>query len=624
MTKVKGASVRSAQQTPRTTPNDPSELATSPDNVAAQPVNPGEQTEHRKKKWSLLKILRPWAWKSSRKERPMERHNSLPLDPYSNQGEFCQQPVGAGMVGSTGATGSVRQQMQNNTDGPVINDATERMKQELTEKFAGGFGNRSNSFTPNATSAVDTTDGPPYTYTKPSSSSLREHSSNNSNISSNINSNLNTIFSHSSAASNNPNRYPHSASGSGKPMVGASGDSQRPSSQGIPSPFVMTSTSSSTAAVSHSIKPHVVTRSPNQFGPQQPRRAAQESTSSSEGGGGGKDSESDEDDEEDEPMPDNAFSRLANIDKPQKMNNSWNSPVLPPAGYNRNSGAPVANHAHSHSAASAVSPTSSTSGGGSAAGGVKFMPTVSTIGFPAPSGVSRGNVIANRNASGFDQSELQQRLRQRNNKNREQQQQLNNTSSVLNSASRYESRLSENHHNNNNDDDDEELYPSKLERRRSLAKHIQTRPTLADLHEKNIIPLSSAMESREKIKMELTQKLSRRISMRPSKQELMDRNIYSELTDKQKSEELESKKSNLNYKLSQRPTVEELKKKKILRFDEYVHETDVEEYDRRADKPWTRLTPTDKALIRRELNDFKTTEMAVHPESQQYTRLHKP
>ena len=139
------------------------------------------------------------------------------------------------------------------------------------------------------------------------------------------------------------------------------------------------------------------------------------------------------------------------------MNNSWNSPVLPPAGYNRNSGAPVANHAHSHSAASAVSPTSSTSGGG-AAGGVKFMPTVSTIGFPAPSGVSRGNVIANRNASGFDQSELQQRLRQRNNKNREQQQQLNNNSSVLNSASRYESRLSENHHNNNNDDDDEELY----------------------------------------------------------------------------------------------------------------------------------------------------------------------
>ena len=62
----------------------------------------------------------------------------LVLDPYSNQGEFCQQPVvGAGMVGSTGATGSVRQQMQNNTDGPVINDATERMKQELTEKFAG-------------------------------------------------------------------------------------------------------------------------------------------------------------------------------------------------------------------------------------------------------------------------------------------------------------------------------------------------------------------------------------------------------------------------------------------------------------------------------------------------------
>ena len=40
----------------------------------------------------------------------------------------------------------------------------------------------------------------------------------------------------------------------------------------------------------------------------------------------------------------------------------------------------------------------------------------------------------------------------------------------------------------------------------------------------------------------------------------------------------------------------------------------------RADKPWTRLRPEDKASIRKELNDFKRYEMEVHPESQHMTR----
>lgn len=44
------------------------------------------------------------------------------------------------------------------------------------------------------------------------------------------------------------------------------------------------------------------------------------------------------------------------------------------------------------------------------------------------------------------------------------------------------------------------------------------------------------------------------------------------------------------------------------------------DYDRRADKPWTRLTPRDKAAIRRELNEFKSSEMAVHEESKHLTR----
>ena len=41
----------------------------------------------------------------------------------------------------------------------------------------------------------------------------------------------------------------------------------------------------------------------------------------------------------------------------------------------------------------------------------------------------------------------------------------------------------------------------------------------------------------------------------------------------------------------------------------------------RADKPWTRLRPEDKAAIRKELNDFKRLEMEVHPDSQFMTRL---
>ena len=45
-----------------------------------------------------------------------------------------------------------------------------------------------------------------------------------------------------------------------------------------------------------------------------------------------------------------------------------------------------------------------------------------------------------------------------------------------------------------------------------------------------------------------------------------------------------------------------------------------EEYDRKADKPWTRLRPEDKAAIRKELNEFKKFEMEVHPESEYMTR----
>jgi len=40
--------------------------------------------------------------------------------------------------------------------------------------------------------------------------------------------------------------------------------------------------------------------------------------------------------------------------------------------------------------------------------------------------------------------------------------------------------------------------------------------------------------------------------------------------------------------------VEELKERKIIKFNDYIEVTDAHEYDRRADKPWTKLTPKDK------------------------------
>ena len=54
------------------------------------------------------------------------------------------------------------------------------------------------------------------------------------------------------------------------------------------------------------------------------------------------------------------------------------------------------------------------------------------------------------------------------------------------------------------------------------------------------------------------------------------------------------KRSCLPFQLSFRPTIEELRERKIIKFHEYVEVTDASEYDRRADKPWTRLTPKDK------------------------------
>ncbi|KAJ8316561.1 hypothetical protein KUTeg_005883 [Tegillarca granosa] len=92
-------------------------------------------------------------------------------------------------------------------------------------------------------------------------------------------------------------------------------------------------------------------------------------------------------------------------------------------------------------------------------------------------------------------------------------------------------------------------------------------------------------------------------------------------SDSESQREKEEKKRYLIRKLSFRPSIEELKERKIIKFSDYVEWTEAHEYDRRADKPWTRLTPKDKAAIRKELNEFKSKEMSVHEESKHLTRV---
>lgn len=117
----------------------------------------------------------------------------------------------------------------------------------------------------------------------------------------------------------------------------------------------------------------------------------------------------------------------------------------------------------------------------------------------------------------------------------------------------------------------------------------------------------------------------RRLSQRPAVEELESRNILKQRNDQSEQEERREIKQRLNRKLNQRPTVDELRDRKILiRFSDYVEVAKAQDYDRRADKPWTRLSAADKAAIRKELNEFKSNEMEVHSSSKHLTRFHRP
>ncbi|KAI5765647.1 PHACTR1 [Gulo gulo luscus] len=178
------------------------------------------------------------------------------------------------------------------------------------------------------------------------------------------------------------------------------------------------------------------------------------------------------------------------------------------------------------------------------------------------------------------------------------------------------------------EDDDSSLYTTSLAmkvcRKDSLAIKLSNRPSKRELEEKNILPRQTD-EERLELRQQIGTKLTRRLSQRPTAEELEQRNILKPRNEQEEQEEKREIKRRLTRKLSQRPTVEELRERKILiRFSDYVEVADAQDYDRRADKPWTRLTAADKAAIRKELNEFKSTEMEVHELSRHLTRFHRP
>ncbi|KFR03427.1 Phosphatase and actin regulator 4, partial [Nipponia nippon] len=175
------------------------------------------------------------------------------------------------------------------------------------------------------------------------------------------------------------------------------------------------------------------------------------------------------------------------------------------------------------------------------------------------------------------------------------------------------------------DEEDDESHNStlanKVKRKDTLA--IKLGNTTMPQEEKIVFPRKSKEEWNE-IRHQIGTTLIRRLSQRPTAEELEQRNILQPKNEADRQAEKREIKRRLTRKLSQRPTVAELQARKILRFNEYVEVTDAQDYDRRADKPWTKLTPADKAAIRKELNEFKSCEMEVHEDSKQFTRYHRP
>ncbi|XP_067217901.1 phosphatase and actin regulator 4A isoform X5 [Chanodichthys erythropterus] len=185
-----------------------------------------------------------------------------------------------------------------------------------------------------------------------------------------------------------------------------------------------------------------------------------------------------------------------------------------------------------------------------------------------------------------------------------------------------------NYRDDDEEDDDEEDIPisglaSRVKRKDTLALKLERQQEKEQSQDQDDTTWTNK-EQWEALRNKIGTTLTRRLSQRPTAQELEQRNILLAKNEADRRAERSEIKRRLTRKLSQRPTVAELQARKILRFHEYVECTHAQDYDRRADKPWTKLTPADKAAIRKELNEYKSSEMEVHEDSRIYTRFHRP
>ncbi|KAJ7419169.1 Phosphatase and actin regulator 2 [Willisornis vidua] len=152
------------------------------------------------------------------------------------------------------------------------------------------------------------------------------------------------------------------------------------------------------------------------------------------------------------------------------------------------------------------------------------------------------------------------------------------------------------------DDDDnasaESSLASKIRRRDTLAIKLGNRPSKKELEDKNILQRTSE-EERQEIRHQIGTKLVSRRHLADS--DTQSKIFLKLMTDKTLPLKLIDGIVEVKATLSLRPTVAELQARRILRFNEYVEVTDSPDYDRRADKPWARLTPADKARDKRRL-----------------------
>eukprot|EP01134_Creolimax_fragrantissima_P004942 CFRG4942T1 len=119
-------------------------------------------------------------------------------------------------------------------------------------------------------------------------------------------------------------------------------------------------------------------------------------------------------------------------------------------------------------------------------------------------------------------------------------------------------------------------------------------------------------------------KLSNHMVTRPSPNDLVLRGILKKDKGDGSVESLAEISRRLSVKLSERLQIDELIERRIL-FNESVtvaRTYTASDYNRTAEKPWTKLTMGDKEAIKAELNQFKATEMEVHAASARYTRFH--